>query len=303
MKRLHVQVPATSANLGPGFDTLGVALGIYNDTVVETADRESLEVVGEGMADLQSGAPNLIHRAIEEMFRLCGVRRPPLVIRCCNAIPLGRGLGSSAAALVTGLLIGQALLENAVDSAALLPVAARLEGHGDNTSAALLGGFTVCVPTDDGIVAEALPAPLGLQCVLFIPDYQVSTELARRVLPERYRRADAVFNISRVALFVSALMTNRLDHLGEAMNDRLHQPYRLPLYRGMDSLIRAATDAGAYGASVSGAGPSMVAFADEGAAAGVAQTVAETVEAIGVAGSVVTVPIAVHGASVRVEAP
>ena len=281
---VRVRAPASTANLGSAFDAGAIALGLHNEVAAAPAERDSLEVVGEGAAALEAGAPNLVLRACDALCERAGRPRPPLALRLENGIPLGRGLGSSAAAIAAGLRLGEALCGLALPEAELLALAAALEGHADNTTAALLGGCTVAVADGSGVTALRLPLPDGLRVVVFVPNYAVSTETARAALPERVPRADAVFNAGRAALLAAALATGRLEALAVAMQDRLHQPYRLPLYQAMQPLLEAARAAGAYGGAVSGAGPRVAALSPAASAEAVAAALAEAARRHGVGG-------------------
>jgi len=248
--RVVVRAPATSANLGPGFDCLGLALDLWN------------EVEALPGAPSDPGDPdNLILRAAEHVFRALGAASPGFQLRCTNRIPFSRGLGSSAAAIICGVLIGNHCLGGPLDEAACLELAARLEGHPDNVVPCLLGGVRVTTRDQHGRLLQA-PVPLGLEleAVVFVPDLTVATTHARGLLPPSVPRPDAVFNVARASLLVAALASGRPELLGEATRDRLHQPYRLPLFPAGAELLAAALGAGALGACISGAGPSVLAL-------------------------------------------
>ncbi len=189
-----------------------------------------------------------------------GTRLPICRLRQLNRIPLARGLGSSSAAIVAGVVAANELLGLGLSEREMLTIAARVEGHPDNVAPALLGGLTVCCLTGDGVMAKRLDVAAGLGCVVAVPDYEVSTQAARRALPETVPHADAVFNLCRASLAVAALVTGDFALLGEATRDRLHQPYRAPLVPGLQDAIEAALGAGAVGACLSGSGPTVVAF-------------------------------------------
>jgi homoserine kinase len=281
---LHVRAPASSANLGSGFDAVAVALALYNDVTAELAGEDQVVVDGEGAAELRAGAPNLIVVALDRVYAEIGRRRPALRLHLENRIPLGRGLGSSAAAIASGLRLGELLTSVRLPQPQLIALASAIEGHGDNTTAALLGGLTVCVESDGGPVALRLAVPAQLRFVVFVPEYAVSTAAARGVLPSRVDRADAVFNAGRAALLIGAFASGDLALLRPAMEDRLHQPYRYPLYRAMRPILDAALAAGAYGVAVSGAGPSAAAPVDMARAEQVSAAMNETAQRHGVAG-------------------
>lgn len=302
---MRVRVPATSANLGPGFDCLGVALALYNRVelrVLAAGDAPRVEVEGEGAGVLERGPGNLAYRAALRLFERAGAPAPVMGLRLRNEIPVSRGLGSSSSAIVGGLVAANALLEGPLDRAALLDLAVEIEGHPDNVAPALLGGFQVCAAGEGRTLHAALPYPAGLRAVVCIPDRAVSTDAARRALPEAYSRADAVFNAGRAGLLTAALATGRLDLLGEAMQDRLHQPYRAPLVPGFAAALEAAYAAGALGACLSGSGSTMLAFVT-GAAARVGEAMTAAVRAAGAAARWLELEVDPAGAVVESATP
>jgi homoserine kinase len=257
--RVRARVPATSANLGPGFDALGLALALYNEVTLEEADGVSVTVEGEGAGRLDLGAKNVVARGVALAFETAGRPLRGGRLHCVNRIPLSRGLGSSAAAWVGGLLAANALLGEPLDRDALVAAAARAEGHPDNVAAAVLGGLTVSCVDGDRVHAVSLPVPRDIAWVVLVPEAESSTREARAVLPESLPRADAVFNVQRVSLLLAALGTGRPDLLEVAMQDRLHQPYRRRLFPWMEAVAAAGRRAGALGCVLSGAGPAMLA--------------------------------------------
>jgi homoserine kinase len=260
-RRVHVTVPATSANLGPGFDALGLALTLYNEVEARPAGETSVAVEGEGAGRLPSSDKNVVVRAMRMVYEAAGRRAESWKVRCVNRIPPARGLGSSAAAWVGGIAAGNALLGSPLDRGAMLKLAARAEGHPDNVAAAVYGGLTVASGDGEAVVALTVPVPPALVWVALIPEVTSSTSEARAVLPSTVPRADAVFNVQRVALLLASLQAGRLDTLGAALDDRLHQPYRRKLFPWMPSVIEAARASGALGCALSGAGPSLLAIA------------------------------------------
>jgi homoserine kinase len=252
-------VPATSANLGPGFDALGLALALYNEVTLEEADGVSVTVDGEGAGRLDPGVKNVVARGVALAFETAGRPFRGARLHCLNRIPLSRGLGSSAAAWVGGLAAANALLGEPLDRAALVTAAARAEGHPDNVAAAVLGGLAVSCADGDRVTAVSLPVPGDLAWVVLVPETESATREARAVLPESLPRADAVFNVQRVSLLLAALTAGRPDLLGLALQDRLHQPYRRRLFPWMEAVAEAARRAGALGCVLSGAGPAMLA--------------------------------------------
>jgi len=265
--RVHVRVPATSANLGPGFDALGLALALYNDVMAEEADGVSVRVEGQGAGRLSAGADNIVARGVALAYEAAGRAFKGCELACVNRIPPSRGLGSSAAAWVGGLVAGNALLGAPLTREQLLTEAARAEGHPDNVAAAILGGLTVSCAGAEGVTAVSLPVDPALTWVSLIPEATGSTAEARAVLPQSVPRADAVFNVQRVALLLAGLQCGRHDAVSAALDDRLHQPYRRRLFPWMPAVASAARAAGALGCVLSGAGPSLLAVvAGDGAA-------------------------------------
>jgi len=264
---VHVRVPATSANLGSGFDTFGLALDLHDDLVVQAGDPahgDAVEVTieGEGEATVATDASNLVVRAVHRALDELGAPRPPLLLRCTNRIPHGRGLGSSAAAVVAGLVAGRALVDQGerLDDTALLGLATEMEGHPDNAAACLLGGFTVAWTDPAGAHAASMATRDDLVLTVAVPPQPLATETARGLLPPTVPHADAAHAAARSALLVLALQTAgpRPDVLLlAATEDRLHQAYRAPAMPAtLDLVSRLRADGRA--AVVSGAGPSVL---------------------------------------------
>jgi len=293
---IDVRVPATAANLGLGFDVLGLALGLYNEIVYDEADGVTVAIEGEGAGRLDTGAANVVARAARMAYEAAGRRFPGAAIRCLNRIPPARGLGSSAAAWVGGLVAANAMLGSPLDRDALLALACRAEGHPDNVAAALLGGLTVSCVSGESVAAVSLRVPADLLWVVLVPKPESSTREARAVLPETVTRADAVFNLQRMGLLLAALASGRVDVLGVAMDDRLHQPQRQALFPWMDAVRRAALEAGALGCVLSGAGPSVLA-AVRGATQPVARAMEQALTSVGVAGRALPLPVDTTGAT------
>lgn len=267
--RVTVEVPASSANLGAGFDCLGVALALTNRIEVEvrgwSRGEIELTIEGEGRDELTEDRDNRFVRGLEAAMGAARGELPEGVgwrIDMRNEIPLARGLGSSAAATVGGVVAANALLGGPLDMAAQLRIAAGIEGHPDNASAALLGGFVATAATPDGVEAIRIDVPRDLRAVLFIPDRRLSTEAMRKALPSTIPHDDAVANLGAVALGVAGLATGRIDLLSRLTVDRLHEPYRAQAYPELPRLVAAAREAGAIGACLSGAGSTILAFAD-----------------------------------------
>jgi len=265
-QRVTVRAPATIANLGAGFDCLGLAVDLWNEvTLVAGAEQEESPPVkiychGAGSDILVNEEVNRTIAAIRLFYQELGRSVPPLTLYQRNLIPLARGLGSSAAATISGLVAVNDLAGRPLDNSDLLQLAIRLEGHPDNAAPAFLGGLVLSVSDRSGLVTLSLPLPDGLQIVLFVPDFPLPTAQARAVLPTTVPRSDAVFNVGRAALLVSALSQGRFDLLDVATQDRLHQPYRETLFPAMPELLAAARQAGASATFLSGAGSSLAAF-------------------------------------------
>ena len=260
---MKVLVPATTANLGPGFDCLGMALALYQEIEL-TEIRHGLEIAidGEGAAELSHDASNLILRSAQRVFDRVGYVPSGLCLRSINRIPMMGGLGSSSAAIVGGLVAANALTHYPLTNAQLLDLAIEIEGHPDNVAPALLGGLVIVASDDNGPIVDRVDVP-DLTVVVINPDLRVATKTARRILPTHIPRADAIFNAGRVALVTLALSRGDLDLLGRAMDDRLHQPLRKHLIIGYDDVLAAAKSAGAAAVAISGSGPSLIAFAHD----------------------------------------
>jgi homoserine kinase len=271
---VRVRAPATSANLGPGFDAFGLALGWYDDVVARVADSGlAIDVAGEGADDVRRDARNLVVRAMYAAFDRLGGRPRGLEVVCANRIPHGRGLGSSAAAIVAGLIAARGLVAGGgehLDEAGLLALATEIEGHPDNVAACLHGGFTVAWSGAEGPQAVRLDPAAGVAPLVFVPQTTASTAKVRRLLPEDVPHADAAANAGRAGLLVAAL-TARPDLLHAATEDWLHQSYRAPAMPRTARLVESLRASGVP-AVVSGAGPTVLALmSDAGAAAALAE--------------------------------
>ena len=260
--RVSVTVPASTANLGPGFDCLGLALGLYNRVTLREWDGLRVTVRGEGADVLPVDKSNPMVQAVCHLFEHVGHQPTGLWLEQENGIPVAAGLGSSAAAILGGLLAANALIENPLRREEILAMATRLEGHPDNVASALYGGLVLVVPNEGKLVVDKIAIP-EMSVVVVLPNYALPTVQARAALPPQVPMADAVFNSGRLAMLIRALESGDYGRLAAAMEDRLHQPYRVPLIPGMEEAFRAAHAAGAAAATLSGAGPGMVAFAPE----------------------------------------
>jgi len=266
MSEVLVHVPATTANIGPGFDCLAMALDLWNDLSIDLAGEGlTIRIHGEGQDCLPRNESNLVWQAMQRVFTLTGCQTPENIsLLCNNQIPLSSGLGSSAAAVLVGLLGANELCGSPLSRQQLLALAVEMEGHPDNAAAAMAGGLVLVGNTGMRLITY----PLGmlrvggepLQTAVVLPDFQLSTHAARAALPTAVPLADAVYNNAMTALVIQALLEGDMELLGEVMQDRLHQPYRLKLIPGSEAAIRAARESGAAAAVLSGAGPAVIAF-------------------------------------------
>lgn len=260
----RVKVPATSANMGPGFDCMGVALDIYNTVAAEEIP-EGVVIENHGRdADLiEDDDSNLIYKAMKSVFDKVGYTPKGLKIISYNEIPVARGLGSSAASTAAGLMLANAMAGEVLSLEEIIRLGTALEGHPDNIVPALIGGMTLSYSQDTSSVGYIkLDFPENLRMLVMVPDFILSTTKARMVLPRQVELGNAVFNISRAALMVAALTAGKLEHLKYAVQDRLHQPYREKLIPGMQEVFEQAYNAGARGVFLSGAGSTIVAMVD-----------------------------------------
>jgi homoserine kinase len=257
-REIRVQVPASSANLGPGFDALALALGLYlRCTLRPSAKGLQIAASGTDAATIPRDESNLVWQTF---VKTAGSVGSAFELELTNEIPLGRGLGSSAAAILAGLSLADAWSRTGRGKERLIEIAAGVEGHPDNVAAAALGDLVVSCQAEDGRVLAVKSAfPADWRVVLVVPNFQLPTEAARAALPSHYARRDAVFNLQRVALLLAALQQACPELLGEAMRDRLHQPYRAPLIPGLAEVLKLEHP-GMFGVALSGAGPSVVAF-------------------------------------------
>ncbi|HVC35488.1 MAG TPA: homoserine kinase [Chloroflexota bacterium] len=291
------RVPATSANLGAGFDCLGLALHLHNDVALIPAGPFRVEITGEGADSLPRDRANLVARTVYRFFDEIGRTAPPFALRLTNRIPMTGGLGSSSTAIVGGLLVANRFADEPLGRDDLLRLAVAVEGHPDNVAPAMLGGLVLSVVQAEQLTTVQVPMPTGLRAVLFLPGFTISTREARRRLPSRVPLSDAVFNVGRSTLFVAAMATGRLELLRTATQDRLHQQYRQVLFPAMPRLFDAALDAGALGAWLSGAGSALMALV-QGDAEGVIQAFDRAARANGVAGRAVAVDLSPAGATI-----
>lgn len=262
-QRVYVKIPASTANLGPGFDSLGMALNLYAWIEMSVAtERTTIRLYGDQMNGVPTDKSNLVYEVAQQVFRAAGVDHPELDIAMYSDIPLTRGLGSSASAIVGALVAANALIGRPLSDYTLFQMASALEKHPDNVGASLFGG--VIAAFWDGERAEhlRLEPEDRLEVLVAIPQFQLSTEKARHVLPTSVPMKDAVYNVGHSSLLVAALATGRYDMIRHAMRDALHQPYRASLIPGMSDILERAVDHGALGVALSGAGPTLLALVD-----------------------------------------
>ena len=260
----RLRVPASSANLGPGFDALALALGIYLECRFRPAKKLAIRLSGRDAAMISDQADNLIWQTAAGIARDLGLAMPPIELEIENGIPLGKGLGSSAAALTAGVVIADAVLNLRWPPRRVLDEAARIEGHPDNVAACVHGAI-VASATDSLGMTHAVRMDLHPRyaIAIVVPDFLLPTVDARRVLPDSYTRADTIFNVQRSALLITALATGETDAFPTALEDRLHQPYRASLVPGLEEIIKLRAK-GLLGCALSGAGPSILVFYERG---------------------------------------
>ncbi len=257
---IKIQIPATSANLGAGFDALGLALNYYNYVNIEEADGIYIESL-DG-TDVPNDASNLVYDSARILFDICGKPLNGLKIQQINNIPMARGLGSSSACIIAGLVGANQLLGEPMGLDDLVNLSAQIEGHPDNTAPALLGGIVTAVFDGKSVHWVKQEVYTTLKFVVVIPDFELKTEQARACLPKEISHKDAVYNLSRAALFSASLLTGKYENLRTAVHDRLHQPYRMELIPHGRDVFDTAYSLGAYAAYLSGAGPALMAIVD-----------------------------------------
>ena len=254
--KIKVSVPATSANVGSGFDALGLAVTLYNTVTFEESDK--LDISAADGTRIPRNESNLVYRSAKGLFDKVGKQIPPLKITQTNPIPMARGLGSSSACIAAGILGANALLGGPLEEKDILTFATKLEGHPDNVAPALLGGFVVSAYDEGHVYSLKKTIAPGITFAAFIPDFKLLTEKARAALPKMVSHADAVYNLSRAALLATAFCEERYDFLPVAAKDSLHQQYRLPLIEGGEAVFALADGLGALATFISGAGPTIL---------------------------------------------
>ncbi len=258
---IKIQIPATSANIGSGFDSLGIALDLYNyvwmeeDDVINISSKDEIEVPCD--------ESNLIYWSAQRLYDECGKKLPGLRIVQENNIPMTRGLGSSSACIAAGLIGANRFLGSPLSVQDLVNLACKIEGHPDNTTPALLGGLVTAAMENGRVYSVSVPVAEHIRFGVFIPPFELKTEVARKALPDQYSRDDAVYNLSRSSLMTAALFSGSLENLRVAVQDSLHQPYRKKFISGIDTVFRMSYELGSYGTYISGAGPSIIAIIDD----------------------------------------
>ncbi len=307
--RATVRVPATIANLGCGFDCFGLALPIYNTVSIQETvlPGSGIEINiynendnEENIANIPTDKNNIVYQAIELLYNFIGQSPAELKIDISTQIPVARGLGSSASVVVGGLMAANELLGRPADKAVITSIATEIEGHPDNVIPAVYGGVNLSSWEDDGsVVHSQLPWHNDWKITVCIPDYELATDISRSVLPENVQLKDAIFNLRRTAMFVSALYSKDEELLKLSLKDRLHQPYRTKLVPGLNSIMKNLkhTD-GVFGSALSGAGPSIVVFSKKESLDEIKEIVTKTWEDINVKAEIHTLALETHGAQV-----
>lgn len=306
--KVSVKVPATTANIGPGFDCFGMALSLYNtitleETVYPTTGLE-INVIGDSVSSranefIPKNESNVIYKAVELLYNYVGQTPPALRINIQSNIPIAKGLGSSASVIVGGILAANKLLGEPADLAAILSVANEVEGHPDNVVPAVLGGFTLSSAEDDGsIIHKKISWPDEWKVIVCIPDYELATSISRSVLPKTVPIEDAVFNAKRCAMLVEALHTKDAELMQIALTDKIHQPYRSRLIPGFDDIINNLRYTDTIGTVLSGAGPSIMVVSHSSNMEEIKSTVKSTWDSIGIKSTVKTLNIDQDGAKI-----
>ncbi|MFI3228159.1 MAG: homoserine kinase [Clostridia bacterium] len=257
---IKVTVPATSANMGSGFDSIGIALSMYNVFYME--EQDSIEIITDD-PEIPTDDSNLVYQCAKKVYEMCGKELKGLKIISECEIPQARGLGSSSACIVAGIIGANALLGNPLTKQNIIDLAGSMEGHPDNSTPAILGGFCVAMLEYGKVSHVRVPISHKLDFVAFVPNFELKTEKARMALPETIAHKDAVFNLSRAALLAGSLVTGDLHNIGVAVGDCLHQPYRYGLIPQGEEISTVAKGLGALGTYISGAGPTIIAMVDK----------------------------------------
>lgn len=312
--KVSVKVPATTANLGPGFDCMGMALPVYNtitieETVLPGTGIEINAINDDASTDdllfehIPLDETSIIYKAVELLYNSIGQTPSELKITVQSQIPIARGLGSSASVIVGGLIAANELLGKPADEVALLSIATEVEGHPDNVTPAIVGGLVITSQEDDGsIVYKKLDWPEEWNITVCVPDYELSTDISRSVLPKEVPMADAVFNAKRLGMFVHAVHTKDAELMKLALQDKLHQPYRMKLVPGLDKIMENLKhEENVLGCVLSGAGPSIIVISQKNGLDKIKSIVKDTWEEMNVKVNIMTLPVEQQGAQVISE--
>ncbi len=285
---IRVKVPATTANMGPGYDVLGMALSQYSTFQCQEDDKISLSIKGLESEKLvnQDHEANLVVRSMNHLFKYVDKYPKGYKLEIINDIPLARGMGSSASAIVGGLLVANYLVGANLDQDEILKLATQIEGHPDNVAPALMGNIVLSTKApDDQVIYHSIKPFDDLTCVLFIPDYEVSTSMSRAVLPQSISMADAVHTSGHLSLMLAGFMTGNKDLIGQTMVDRLHEPYRKSLIKNFDDFKASALEVGAFAFSLSGSGSTIIAYCDHDSAPHVKRAFKEVSQKYSISGT------------------
>lgn len=285
---IRVKVPATTANMGPGYDVLGMALSQYSTFQCQEDDKISLSIKGLESEKLvnQDHEANLVVRSMNHLFKYVDKYPKGYKLEIINDIPLARGMGSSASAIVGGLLVANYLVGANLDQDEILKLATQIEGHPDNVAPALMGNIVLSTKIpDDQVIYHSIKPFNDLTCVLFIPDYEVSTSMSRSVLPQSISMADAVHTSGHLSLMLAGFMTGNKDLIGQTMVDRLHEPYRKSLIKNFDDFKASALEVGAFAFSLSGSGSTIIAYCDHDSAPHVKRAFKEVSQKYSISGT------------------
>lgn len=295
---VRVRIPATSANLGPGFDCLGLALSLYNYVQIEESDSFRITLKGDYITGLATDETNLVWKSMCTLWETIGFAIPTVSLELENNVPPTRGMGSSSAAIIGGLVAANEYAGGVLSKQKILELANQIEGHPDNVAPALLGGVTLAVTTETGVIARTLHSNPRFTALAIVPDFHLSTEKSRKVVPTSVSRADAVYNLSRTALLVEALIHEEYALLQEGMQDRLHQNQRASLVPGLAETLQIALDTGAYGSALSGSGPTILALVSHHMAEKVSQAMVNCLAGHGLTAKAYTLSVDSEGAVV-----
>lgn len=258
MQHFEVKVPGSTANLGPGFDSFGLALPLFLTIRVKKSNHTLIKLVGDNLEQVPIDKSNLVYKTIEYFHKLYGYKAPDIEIELESEIPLSRGLGSSGAAIIGGLLAANQLIGNKATIDEIFQIAANIEGHPDNVGASLYGGFVITAADGKLAKIEKVTPPTGLNLLLLIPKYTLSTKVARDCIPNEIPVKDTAFNIGHASLFIVYMLTGQFDKLSIAMKDRVHQPYRQSSVKGLERLIKESENTDLFSTALSGAGPTIL---------------------------------------------